>query len=122
LETLKIIEFIKKFGGKYYQDRYTEEELSSFIKLHLNYGTFLTLEDPQGIVAVARWNWVDNDSAIILDVIVRPDYRCIKTLKYLLDLGIKSNPSCKRIYYQRNVKGDNKFRLMNIAEIIKENK
>ena len=90
--------------------------MRNIIRKHLEYGTFLKLEDDKGIVATGRGNWVDNTTALILDCVIRRDYRSIKTLKYLIDIFIKKNPRCKKLLYQRHYRGDDKIRVLNINE------
>lgn len=61
----------------------------------------LTLKDPKGLVAVARWNWVNDNTVHILDCIVRPDYRSRHTIRYLIDLGFKNNPKAEYFKFER---------------------
>ena len=110
-----IINFIYDNGGEPYQT-YTPEQLRECIEKHLEYGTLLRLDDPKGIVAIGRGNWIDSETAMVLDCIIRPDYRSIRTLKYLIDLFVKKNPRCKKILYHRYFKGDPKVRELNIKE------
>ena len=64
----------------------------------------LTLRDPKGLVAVARWNWIDKETVNILDCVIRPDYRGSKTIRYLIDLGFKANPNATRMTFRRGYK------------------
>ncbi len=111
----KIVNFIYDNGGEYYNS-IPSENLYKVIRKHLECGTFLRLDDPKGIVAVGRGNWTDETTALVLDCVIRNDYRSVRTLKYLIDIFVKKNPRCKKILYQRNIRGDNKIRELNIKE------
>ena len=111
----EIVNFIYDNGGEYY-NTIPAENLYQVIRKHLDYGTFLRLDDPKGIVAVGRGNWIDETTAMVLDCVVRTDYRSVKTLKYLIDIFVKRNPRCKKILYQRHYRGDDKVRVLNINE------
>ena len=79
------------------------ENLYEIILKHKEYKTLLELKDPKGLVAVARWNW-NEDTVNILDCVVRTDYRCSKTIKYLINLGFKANPKANNMTFRRGYK------------------
>ena len=112
-----IVNFVIDNGDGHYDGR-SVEELYDFIKKHKEYGTMLTLRDPKGIVAVARWNWVNDNTVYILDCIVRPDYRSRQTIRYLIDLGFKNNPKAEYFKFMRGSKYPNrKQRLYKVRRI-----
>lgn len=114
----ELIDFIQNEGGQVYQG-YDREELEKVIKLHKQYGTFMEIYDKEGLAAVARWDWVNNDTVHIMDVIIRKGVRGIKVLKALLFLGIKNNPQCKYIGYQRAGKyGSNRIKVYSVKEFL----
>lgn len=99
-EVSDIVDFMQEEGGEIYQG-YNREELEKVIELHRNYGTFLSVSDTKGLVAVARWNFINEKKVHILDVIIRKDARGIYSLKGLLLLGIKRYPQIEEIVYER---------------------
>ncbi len=113
----EIIDFILTNGeGRY--DNYDKKQLAEFIELHQKYGTLMTVKDKKGILAVARWNWVGEEAVHIMDVVIRKDARGVEALKGLLILGIKHNPTCKYIGYQRGNIGDYAVRLYKVEDFL----
>jgi len=96
----EIIEFVVENGGNEYAKMPAEEFIDA-IKKHDEYGTMTTVRDKKGIVALARWNWTDEESVEVLDCIVRKDRRSPRMIKYLVYLGKKRNPKIKYMTYQR---------------------
>ena len=82
--------------------------VQDYVKKHLEYGTFLTVRDEQGLVAVARWNWENSTTVFILDVIVRKDYRKPQIMRQLVALGASKNPKCRFIKFERTFKYPNR--------------
>jgi len=103
LDIDRIVDFVCENGGGIYTNC-NRVLLKDYIKKHIEYGTFMTVSDPRGIAAVARWNWVDDKTAEILDVIIREDVRSFYTLKGLIMLGVRENPNCKYIKFERRTK------------------
>ena len=96
----EIIEFVLKNGEDYYS-RLPAEDFINAIKKHEQYGTIMIVRDDKGIVALARWNWVNDDEMKCLDCVIRKDMRSIKMVKYLVDLGFRNNRAAKYLSYDR---------------------
>jgi len=115
----KIVDFIQENGGSIYEN-YNRLLLKDYIQKHIDYGTFLSVSDKQGLTAVARWNWENKDTAWILDVIIRKDARSFYSLKGLLMLGIQRNPSCKYIKFERQGKYPGRdFRTYKVKDLLR---
>ena len=102
-----IVNFIYDNGDGNY-DKFTSDELLSIVNKHIEYKTFLELRDPKGLVAVARWNWVNENTVEILDCVVRPNYRSRQIIRYLIDLGFKNNLKAEYMIFKRGYKYPNR--------------
>jgi hypothetical protein len=115
----ELIDFIIDNGeGRY--SNFEREEMARHLAIHRLYGTLMTINDPKGLLAIARWNWVNPKKAHILDVVIRKDSRCLHALKGLLLMGIQHNPQCEEITFQREIKtGKTDFSTYKVKDILR---
>ena len=120
--TTKIDELID-FAITNGEGRYTNinrEDMAKALSLHFAYGTIMVITDPKGLLAIARWNWVDIKTVHILDVIIRKDSRSTQSLKGLLTIAIQKHPQCERITFQRQIKtGKETFKTYKVKDFLR---
>ena len=109
----EILEFWKKYG--YYD--YPQEILLEAINKHLEFKTIEYVKLKNQIVALARWN-VEEDTAHILDCVVRPDFKNKRLIKLMLLRGWKQFPYVKKIRYQRGIFGDERWKEFTIERFL----
>ena len=96
----KIIDFVFDEGDGLYDEK-DREYIEKSVKLHDSYGTLMIIWDKKGIVALARWNWVDAEEAHVLDTIARRDCRNRKSMRYLVAFAKSKFPTLRRIKFER---------------------
>jgi len=70
---------------------------------HINNRTILILHNGEHIIAAVRWMWVETVIHII-DIGIKKEYRNSKILRQMIELGLKRNPDCEAIAFDREVK------------------
>lgn len=111
----KVISFIKDNGAK---NKLSDEVLEEYLYKHRAYKTCNIMYDIDGeIEAISRWN-VTEDTAHILDVIIRKDCRNKGILKQLVKLGHKTFPDVIYITFERESRKDMKMRVYKIGRFI----
>ena len=118
-ELQKIAEFFLKYSG-YLVDI---EIAKSYILKHYEFKTAFVGHDDEGeIIFVCRWN-INGDTAEILDLYIREDYRGKKIIQQLLKQGIWVFPEVKRIKFERQKKYPGReFHTISVEKILKERK
>ena len=97
----KIAYFIHKFAPQY-TDR---EKLKEYILNHFEYKTDFVGEENGEITFVCRWNIEDEGrEAVILDLILREDYRKMDFMRQILLRGLWLFPTVERISFERGYK------------------
>lgn len=111
----KIIDFIIKYTP--YTDRKLIED---FIVRHIQYRTFDYCLDKSGdVIFVCRWNIYGN-KARILDLIIAPKYRKLRTVKWIMARNLPRFPYVRFLEWQRERKySDRGFKLYSIYELIR---
>jgi len=71
------------------------------IKGHFDCKTIIVVRDEKGISAIGRWNLITEDTAHILDLIIRKDNTTKNLMKRMLLLGQRVFPSAKYIIFER---------------------
>lgn len=75
----EIVDFVLRYAP--YYGEFNREEIEAHCRQHLIYGTLATLRFKGKLIAMARWNWVSQDTMEILDVVVHPAHRGVRTLR-----------------------------------------
>ena len=103
----EIIDFAQEHGGEFYKnlDRKT---LYEYAKKHIEFKTIIIVRDKEGIVAVCRWNMVEDDTAFIIDLIIKPEHRGRELIKQILAKGLTMFPSTKYLIWERKAKYPNR--------------
>ena len=116
-----IVEFIQNEGDGLYSQMH-KEELECAIDKHIEYGTALVIRDKKdnGIVAVARWNWQGKHTVIILDVVIKRNYRSYRFILQTIAMGISKNPECKYLVFERGRKVNSKMRTYKVSNLLKK--
>lgn len=100
-EVSEIADFIIKYGKGLYEE-YERSLIESYIDEHIGFGTLLVIRDKQKrIVSAVRWNWATRDTAKILDLVIRPDYRNKALLRDMLIRCKLAMPQLKYISFHR---------------------
>ena len=100
----EIIDFIIREGDGRYSN-INRDAMEEAITKHLEYGTCMIIRNSyRDICCVARWNWLSDTTAYILDLVIDRDYRSYKMVKYLIALGLNKNPNLKYICFKREGK------------------
>lgn len=90
---------IKNSDGLYTNDDH--KHIATYAYVHAIYGTLLVVKVKKAIVAVCRWNWISNNEAKVLDLIIRPDYRNKQVARDMLLKAKMAMPGLERISFQR---------------------
>lgn len=99
-ECNEIADFVIKYSdGLYTKDDH--EHISSYAYVHAVYNTLIVARNKGKIVAVCRWNWITNNEAKILDLIIRPDYRNKQVARDMLLKAKMALPLLERISFKR---------------------
>lgn len=77
------------------------KRLLSEIEFHNYYNTVIVLSDSKGVYAFCRWNVLNENTADILDCIVRPDYRNKNVLSCIINKGLAIWPSLNTLVFER---------------------
>jgi len=118
----EIVEFIQNEGDGLYSQMH-EEELKSIIAKHIEYGTALVIRDKSfknDIAAVARWNWQGKHTVLILDVVIKRNYRSYRFILQTIAMGISKNPECKYLVFERGRKVNSKMRTYKVSNLLKK--
>jgi len=121
-DTIKeVVEFIQNEGDGLYSQMH-EEELNDVIAKHIEYGTALVIRDKKDnrISAVARWNWQGKHTVIILDVVIKRNYRSYRFILQTIAMGISKNPECKYLVFERGRKVNSKMRTYKVSNLLKK--
>ena len=122
-DTIKeVVEFIQNEGDGLYSQMH-EEELNDVIAKHIEYGTALVIRDKSfknDIAAVARWNWQGKHTVIILDVVIKRNYRSYRFILQTIAMGISKNPECKYLVFERGRKVNSKMRTYKVSNLLKK--
>ena len=113
----KVAEFFLKESGY----KTGIEVAKDYIAKHLAFGTLLAMYDEkENVCAVCRWNIDTLDTATILDLYVREDYRRKNIIQNFLIAGLKKFPSVTAIKFERQKKYPGReFRIIPIRSILK---
>lgn len=100
IDVKEIVDFVLTHTS-YYKE-VEREELERYCQDHINFKTIYVLRDDQGIAAVCRWNALASlDTLHVIDMIIRPDLRRIKTLKFIAMQILNRNLNVRYFYYER---------------------
>ena len=112
----KILDFIQEHLK--YHDR---ELLADYIKQHEKFGTLdYALDTNNNIVAVCRWNVSDDGKvASVLDFAIAGAYRRKGIGRDFIERAMRKFSKIEKIEFQRSIRGDERFRKVNIQGIIK---
>ena len=114
----EIVEFIQNEGDGLYSQMH-KEELECAIAKHIEYGTCLIIRDKDGIAALARWNWQGKYTVLILDVVIKSNYRSYRFILQTIAMGISKNPNCKYLVFERGRKVNSKMRTYKVSNLLK---
>lgn len=114
----KVIYFILlygKYGG-------TEDQLRYLINKHNEYETLEVIWMGEDVAAYSRHNII-HETVVVIDAIVRPEFRHKQFLKAMLLNGLRKFPNVRFMRYQRGWKSRKEDRTFNIKKFlnIKEN-
>jgi ribosomal protein S18 acetylase RimI-like enzyme len=97
---------------------FDNDTLREYLTLHIKYKTCSVMYDKDGdIIAISRWDIYGN-TAHILNVIVRKDYRHKGILKELVKAGLDMFPHAKYIEFEREWRKDMKVRKYKIRRLM----
>ena len=116
-----ILDFIYKEGKGLYSTL-VKDRLEEAIKGHLKYGTCILIKEDKEIIAFVRWNWIGNQTAEIIDVIIKKEYRKDNILKKILIYGVGKNPNCHYIQFGRKKYPGRKPKLYRVYDLLKRRK
>lgn len=102
--------------GKY---KCTLDELKEIIKQHSQYDTLETIRMGRELVAYTRYNIVGN-TVIVIDSVVKKDYRNKHLLKLMLSNGLIKFPTTRYMKYQRCWKRRSHDRTFKISRFLNE--
>ena len=108
----EIASFWRSYG--YYDVSY--DQLLWAIGEHLKYHTIEVIKVRDEIIAFGRFN-IDGLNALILDVVIRPDYRNQRLMKLMLLRGWKRFPFVKFIQFERGLK-DKRTRRISMTKFL----
>lgn len=110
---IQIAQFWKKYG--FYDVSY--DRLLWAIGEHLKYQTIEIVEVDDEIIAFARWN-IDGLNALILDCVVKPEYRNKNLLRLMLLRGWRRFPFVKYLQFERGFK-DKRTRRLDMKKFLR---
>lgn len=117
----KIVDFIQEYKPNYF-DR---EKIKEYVALHFQFKTaFVVYDAKDKIVAVCRWNLLENDTkTLILDFIIRYDYRekwGNRIFKQMLQRGLWLFPKVMEVGWERSRKpNDRGIRFYKIDKLLR---
>jgi len=110
-----ILSFIKENNKDNVLD---DKTLREYLLLHIKYNTCNILYNESGdIIAISRWD-IKGDTAYILEVVVKKDYRRKGMLKDLVKIGSQMYPHVKYIEFERNWEEDSKVKKYKIERFL----
>ena len=114
----EVLDFIQKHLK--YLDR---ELLKEYVKQHERYGTIDYAIDTSGnVVAFCRWNIsTDGKCADVLDFAIDEDHRNNGVGKDFILRAMKKFPRLDKLRFQRGARGDERFKILSIKGILKQN-
>jgi len=104
LDLKNILEFVRKYDKDIFI-RYSDLELLDIFSKHILYGTFIVLYDEIGIFGIERYNIINDRLFLSIDTVIRPDKRCLRTIKQLMKKGVEESPYCKTLKFVIYEKG-----------------
>lgn len=99
-EIKKVADFVLKYGPNLYQESH-RTIIESFLETHMGYGTLLVVRAKGEIVGACRWNWLNQDTVKVLDLIIHPAHRNKRTMKSMLVHALKAYPWVKYMKFCR---------------------
>jgi len=115
----EIAEFVVNNGDGLYS-RLDWEVIKEYAQQHIDYKTILIIRDEKGIVAVCRWNMISNDTAHIIDLVIRKGHPHKGLMRRMTIKGLKMYPNGKYLIFGRFKKYPNReMRKYLISDIIK---
>lgn len=93
-------EFVLTHGRNLYSP-IQRDQIERFIDLHIDYCTIIIVRDRDEIVAVGRWNTIDNETICVLDLIIHPKFRRKNVMKRMLVEFSMNYPWVKKISFHR---------------------
>jgi len=77
-------------------------DLCKAISMHIEYNTILVMKDSGGIAVMCRWNISEDGlTAVIIDFVIRKEYRERKIIKSILLYGLSMFPNVKVLAYDK---------------------
>ena len=70
-------------------------KFKEYLAEHVKYRTLMCLKDDKGFTAICRWNFIDDTTIHVVDVVMRRDIRILVALKELLYKGLMTHPHKK---------------------------
>jgi len=111
----KLIDFIQKYLP--YKDR---DKIKEYILLHEKFQTIDYAIDRGEVIGVCRWNIIDKDTAHILDLAIREDWRKKGLARDFLIRGL-NKWQVKYLMFDRELKKNKKRRILSVEVILKRN-
>jgi len=113
----EIVEFIVEYYGYKSTDW---KYLQGLIAQHAAYNTLLVIRsDDDRIAALCRWNILPtNQDMMILDIVLRPDWREKGLMKRMLLKGLSMYPEVKYLIFERHDRGK-PFKKVSIKWLLK---
>lgn len=99
-EVEEIVDFvIAQSEGLYHNLQ--RPQIESFIEMHIGFHTLMVVRSDGKIIGVCRWNWIDNHSVNILDLIIHKNFRRKSVMKSMLVNGLIEYPWIKTMKFSR---------------------
>lgn len=113
----EIVDFIIKHIGYYDRDKIKE-----YIQKHIQYGTFdYAVDEKKNIIGCVRFNVTDGDIFDVFDFSIDKEWRRKGIGKDMILRALKKFPDVRYIRFQRFIRGDERYKIMEIDKIIKRN-
>uniref|UniRef100_A0A6H1ZYY9 Putative acetyltransferase n=1 Tax=viral metagenome TaxID=1070528 RepID=A0A6H1ZYY9_9ZZZZ len=100
-----------------YKDR---EKIKDYILQHEKFQTIDYAIDKGEVIGVCRWNIIDKDTAHILDLAIREDWRKKGLARDFLIRGLQKW-NIKYLVFERETRGDKRKRMLPVDVILKRN-
>ena len=101
LKSSEIVDFALEHSGYYYEVE--RDDLIRFCEAHIAFGTIYYLPGK----AMARWNVLpDGKTLHVIDLIIHPEYRNLRMLRFIALQIWKLNPKTESFYYDREKHGE----------------
>lgn len=99
-----------------YKAVWTKKEIKKYLEEHNKYKTLVAVFDKAGnAMAMLRFN-IENDTALILDAIVTPEYRGKNLLRVMATIGHYRFPFVTTIKFQDSETPDTDYKMLPITE------